>query len=151
MTTPANVALCQSPTCNDNIDFDGQTVCDMKETRTPPPRILLALVTLAVVLPASSALGQPLQGLLKSGLEKSNAGDFRGAIADLSRFIELFPTSAQAYHFRAEAKVGLQDFAGAVADFTKAVEFDPKNASVFIGRAGARWAMKDATGALATP
>jgi tetratricopeptide (TPR) repeat protein len=117
-----------------------------KNLRNWPTRVLL--IVLSVSIP-SPVLGQPLQGLLKSGLEKSNAGDFRGAITDLSRFIELFPTSAQAYHFRAEAKVGLQDFAGAVADSTKALELKPDLALAYTIRGNAKKAQGDLRGAAA--
>src|SRR5215472_3164077 len=76
----------------------------------------------------------------KSGLEKSERGDFRGAIADWSRAIELDPGSASAYADRCGAKQMIGDNDGAIADCTRAIELDPKAGLAYGGRGYARQA-----------
>ena len=52
---------------------------------------------------------------------KSN-WDFKGAIKDYTKAIELDPNYEEAYFQRANAKHSLKDYYGAIEDFTKAIE-----------------------------
>ena len=68
---------------------------------------------------------------------RNATGDFDGAIADISRAIELDPKVAAAYYWRGLAKRAKQDLMGANADFDRAIAIDPKFANT-IGRPGAK-------------
>ncbi len=47
--------------------------------------------------------------------------DFKGAISDFTKSIELDPKNAEAYYNRAKVKVKLKDDEGAIADYTKSI------------------------------
>ena len=49
--------------------------------------------------------------------------DVSGAIADLTKAIELQPDYRDAYFHRGYIKEGLNDYTGSISDFTKAIEF----------------------------
>jgi tetratricopeptide (TPR) repeat protein len=60
------------------------------------------------------------------GKAKYPLKDYRGAIQDYSKAIELDPEYAHAYYYRGNAKVNLKDYRGAIQDYSKAIELDPK-------------------------
>src|SRR5262249_33670888 len=51
--------------------------------------------------------------------------DFKGAVVDYSRAIELNPTDADIYYDRGRAFLALRDLDAAIADLTKAIELAP--------------------------
>ena len=53
------------------------------------------------------------------GIAKDNTGDYKGAIADFTKYIELKPDGADAYYNRGNAKDNSGDYIGAIADFNK--------------------------------
>jgi Tfp pilus assembly protein PilF len=55
--------------------------------------------------------------------------DFDGALADLTRALELDPKNSDAYNIRGLVKASKHDVEGSVADFNKALELNPRNAS----------------------
>ena len=62
------------------------------------------------------------------GNAKAKKGDFRGAIIDYTKAIELNPSNVDAFFNRGNAKAKNGDFRGAIIDYTKAIELDPSNA-----------------------
>jgi len=78
-----------------------------------------------VLLVASSGCSQKPEEYIKKGITKYNLQDYRGAIVDYTKAIELYPDYAMAYCGRGLAKYNLQDYRGAIADYTKAIELDP--------------------------
>ncbi|MBI4232745.1 tetratricopeptide repeat protein, partial [Candidatus Peregrinibacteria bacterium] len=62
-----------------------------------------------------------------SSYVKYKAGDYKGAIEELDRAIELNPAEAVAYHNRGVAKHKLGDLQGTIADYQKAIELNPAN------------------------
>ena len=64
---------------------------------------------------------QDAQAYASRGNAKSGLEDYRGAILDFSKAIELEP-NGRYYYYRGLAKSNLNDFAGAILDFDKAVE-----------------------------
>jgi tetratricopeptide (TPR) repeat protein len=83
------------------------------------------------------------------GVARFNAKDFRGAIDDYSRAIELKPDYAEAYNYRGESKLLLQDDQGALADFDRAIVLKPDNAEAYKNRGDTRNRLKDYEGAVA--
>ena len=90
---------------------------------------LLVLLTTAV-----SCFAQTDQDYLKNGTDKANKKDFKGAISDLDKAIELNPKQALAYCVRGEDKFMLHDYTGAIVDFDMALELDPKIEYAYCGR-----------------
>lgn len=59
------------------------------------------------------------------GVDKYRRGNYKGAIADLTRAIKIKPDAANAYYSRGTAKAKLGDNQGAIADYNKATQLDP--------------------------
>lgn len=57
-----------------------------------------------------------------NGNVKVSLQDYRGAIADYDKAIELNPDNGFMINCRAEAKMYLQDYIGAIADYTKTID-----------------------------
>lgn len=66
------------------------------------------------------------------GYAKKDLQDYRGAIADYTKAIEINPKYLLAYRCRGIAKDFLKDNVGAIADYTKAIEIDPQDAEAFL-------------------
>ncbi len=60
--------------------------------------------------------------LYDNGYQKHNEGDFKGAIADFDRCIQINNTFPDAFNFRGMSKFKSGDVQGACADWRKAVE-----------------------------
>jgi tetratricopeptide (TPR) repeat protein len=83
-------------------------------------RLLIILFLLPVYCMAQTATDY-----ITSGNTKANMKDYKEAIGDFNRSIQMSPGVARAYLYRANAKGNIGDYTGAVADFTKALELDP--------------------------
>ena len=68
---------------------------------------------------------------LESGNTKYNQQDYKGAIQDYNKAIELNPSDAEAYNNRGVAKGKLQDYTGAIQDYNKAIEINPNYAAYY--------------------
>ena len=83
------------------------------------------------------------------GLTKNSLQDYKGAIADFTKAIELELEGASAYYGRGIAKISLQDYKGAIADNTKAIELEPEYALAYYERGLAKYFLQDYKGAIA--
>ena len=79
----------------------------------------------------------------KWGNVKFGQGNYRGAIADFDRAIELKPDYAEACFFRGGAKVVLGDYDGAIADYDRAIKFKPDKAGAYFLRGIAKRGLGD--------
>jgi tetratricopeptide (TPR) repeat protein len=95
------------------------------------------------ILPKPSA-----DSFLTSGLEKYNAKDYHGAIADYDTAIRLNPDFAMAYSGRGNAKKDLGDRKGALADYDTAIRLDPDFAIAYNNRGAAKRDLGDKQGAI---
>lgn len=80
--------------------------------------------------------GKPLSSATEynfRGLDKAKAGDFKGAIEDFDKAIELKPTG-QVYYNRAYTKSVLEDFNGAIQDYDKTIELNYRLAEAYFER-----------------
>jgi tetratricopeptide (TPR) repeat protein len=76
-------------------------------------------------VPVSTQL-KPADFLL-TGWDKSQAGNYQGALNDYNRAIELNPRYANAYNYRGFLKENqFKDVAGALADYNRAIELNPQ-------------------------
>lgn len=82
------------------------------------------LCCFVIVLLSFSYQAQTANDYIQKGNEKSNNRDYRGAISDFTKAIELNPQYASVYYFRGIAKVEIDDNNGAISDFSKAIELD---------------------------
>ncbi len=82
-----------------------------------------------------------------SGVEKSENGDYYGAIADYSKSIEIEPNSVN-YYNRGYAKTKLSDYYRALPDYDKAIELWSNNSMFYEGRGILKVNLKDYYGAI---
>ncbi len=83
----------------------------------------LKLFVLFSLLTATFSFGQKTaQDYYNNGNAKAELQDYRGAIADYNKAIELKPDFAEAYINRGRAKYELKDLDGACLDLSKAGE-----------------------------
>jgi tetratricopeptide (TPR) repeat protein len=103
---------------------------------------LLSFVSACSTPPPTTAAGFDA-----SAREKSDKGDFDGAIADYTKAIALDATDTVAYFSRARARESNNDFGGAIADYNKVIALDPHNAEAYNDRGFAKESTGDLEGA----
>ena len=84
----------------------------------------------------------------KKGLKKYDQNDFKGAISNFTKAIEINSEYAEAYEERGKAKDALSDFEGAISDFTKAIKINPEYGDAFYNRGLSKGELKDFKGAI---
>lgn len=84
---------------------------------------LFSLV-LAVLLCSYSAFAQNPKQHLKAGKEFVEVGNYKDAIAQFSKAIDLLPSNADAYLLRANCYISIGDYAAALADANRANTFE---------------------------
>ena len=87
----------------------------------------------------------------EAGLEKFKYPnqDYKGAIDDFTKAIELFPKEPYYYRYRSWAKKNLSDLPGALSDQDKEIELAPLNPENYIRRAYTKSKLNDLSGAVA--
>lgn len=81
--------------------------------------LIILLISLCVY---TEGYGQTIKECIDRGTAKSKLEDYRGAILDYNKTIELNPKKSLAYYFRGVAKIFLGDKNGACLDWSKAGE-----------------------------
>lgn len=97
---------------------------------------LLILILLFVSI--ISCYCQTAEEYIKSGNTKKSLKDYKGAIVDYTKALELDPLSSRAYALRSWVKVTLGDYRGAIIDDNTAIEIDSKNGNAYLCR-GMAW------------
>jgi tetratricopeptide (TPR) repeat protein len=87
----------------------------------------LILIALTVIL-YFNGFGQSAEGYNNRGISKHDLQDYRGAIADYSKAIELDPNDAGAYINRGVSKISLGQKDSGCLDFSKAGELGAERA-----------------------
>ena len=82
------------------------------------------------------------------GVERTDRGDLKGAIADLTHALKLDKNYAIAYCNRGRARWKKRDMHGAIADLTRAIEIDPNDSKAYFHRALARTEIGQLDGAI---
>jgi tetratricopeptide (TPR) repeat protein len=77
----------------------------------------------------------------KSGLEKAERGDPKGAIADYDQAISLKKDWGEAYYNRAVVKTTLKEYSGAVLDYDRMIHLKGGGAEAYYSRACAKLAL----------
>jgi S1-C subfamily serine protease len=78
---------------------------------------------------------------------KSQKGDYQGAIADYDRVLAINPEFGEVYFRRGIARSLVKDWQGAVSDYTRAGELKPDHLEVYLNRGSVRNILKDWQGA----
>ena len=81
--------------------------------------------------------------------DKSESGDYYGAIADLSKVIEINPKDSDAYNNRGYFRRLIGDYYGAIADALRAIELRPNFALAYANLGTAKDLLGDVEGACA--
>ncbi len=74
------------------------------------------------------------QKIYLAGVHKYELGDYKGAVKDLTKAIEINPQNALAYNKRGDAFYRLGDYKKAQADSSKAIELNPQDAHAYYDR-----------------
>ena len=82
------------------------------------------------------------------GTSKAQFGDFKNAIIDFNKALQVDKNDAQAYANRGKAKDELGDFKGALSDLTKAIELKPEEQDYYIHRGNTKVKIHDFAGAI---
>ncbi|MBI3258547.1 MAG: tetratricopeptide repeat protein [Ignavibacteriae bacterium] len=106
------------------------------------------LITIFAILVSTSAYGQSVEEFLKSGIDKHNKNDFKAAIIDYTKVIELDKENKYAYFNRGNCEFALNNYEASIKDLNKTIEIDPKFAEAYYNRANVFVKMEKYTEAL---
>jgi tetratricopeptide (TPR) repeat protein len=110
--------------------------------------IVLAFIVAFNWLPFKST-AQSATEYNDNGIKKAKSSDYKGAILEYDKSIELDSTNAIVYYNRGISKARLKDYKGAISDYTKALELRPNDADTYFNRGLARYKDSDYSGAVA--
>ncbi|HEY9866137.1 MAG TPA: tetratricopeptide repeat-containing serine protease family protein, partial [Candidatus Obscuribacterales bacterium] len=82
------------------------------------------------------------------GAANYNQGNYRAALDDFTKVINVNPDNANAYIYRGLTRSDLKDYQGAISDYDKALKINPNNAIAYNNRGTARYYLKDYQGAI---
>ena len=105
------------------------------------------LLILFIFFFSYTTYSQTAEEYFNSAYDKSENGDYYGAIADYTKAIELNPDYASAYYNRGLAKSKIEDYYGAIADYTKAIEINPNYTNAYSSRGISKEDLGDLDGA----
>jgi Flp pilus assembly protein TadD len=87
---------------------------------------------------------------LASAAQKYRNRDYRGALAEYDRVIQLQPNTSPAYNYRGVLKVKIQDFEGGLADYNRAIQIDANYGEAYSNRGNLKAnKLQDLPGAMA--
>ena len=87
-------------------------------------------------------------GFYTTGLEHYNHRNYKDAIAEYTKAIDLNPNFAEAFFQRGCAKHNAEDYKGAIDDFNTSINLQPKNELFYKQRASSKTMLKDYNGAI---
>lgn len=92
--------------------------------------------------------GQTSKDYLDRAAVKIKQKDFKGAISEFTKAIELNPNSEKAFVSRGLMKDLIKDYPGAIADYSKGLEINPGNKDIYNVRGIAKVKLDDYRGAM---
>ncbi len=103
-------------------------------------------ILLITILCFSNTYAQTAEQYNSKGVAKEKLEDYRGAILDYTKAIEVNPKFAEAYCNRGVVKFYLKDFRGAILDYNKAIEVDPSFGAAYFNRGETKRLLGDIDG-----
>jgi S1-C subfamily serine protease len=104
-------------------------------------------VDIASPIPASTTAGLTADDFFITAGNKSQKGDYHGAIVDYDKAIALNPQFEEIYFRRGIARTLIKDWQGAEADYTKAIATKPEYAEAYLHRGSIRNTLNNWQGA----
>ena len=101
-----------------------------------------------ILLICSNIIAQDAKSYFDSGNEKYKVSDYKGAIVDYNKAIQLDPDYINAYSSRGWAKISTEDYKGAMADFNTAIRLDPEEPNAYNSRGFLKGFLDDHRGAI---
>lgn len=108
--------------------------------------IIIFIICLNLALP-SFASDANAKTYCDSGLTKIELKDYKGALADYTKAIELNPNNYEGYAGRGVSKFELKNYADSIDDCTKAIEINPNDGWVYLYRSNSKKELQDFKGA----
>ena len=105
------------------------------------------ILLLVLIFVTSLTFGQTAIEYFNKAVDKDELKDYRGAIEDYTKAIELNSEYSNAYLGRGSSKPNLQDNTGAIEDYTKAIELDPNYSDAYYNRGLSKNSLNDKNGA----
>ncbi|MEI6090914.1 MAG: tetratricopeptide repeat protein [bacterium] len=105
------------------------------------------ILMLILFLSSCSNSNKESSEFFKSGTAKFASGNYKEAIAELDKALEINPKLPKAYCFRGSAKYLSGNVNGAIADFNNAIKLDPKDNLSYYRRGLAKYDIGDKNGA----
>ena len=76
-----------------------------------------------------------------------NLEDYKAAIADCTKAIDINPKHVEAYSIRGTSKYNLENYEGAIADYTKIIDINPSHVEAHYNRSYSKFHLGDYKGA----
>lgn len=108
----------------------------------------LKSILVIIIFTVTKGYSQSEEKFFNIAIQKSDSGDFKGAIEYYTKCIELEPNLAEAYHNRALSKCNLKDYTGAINDHDKCISIDSTKADYYYNRARAKYFNRDFIGCI---
>lgn len=109
--------------------------------------IIIFLICFNLSLP-SFASDTSAKTYCDSGLTKIELKDYKGALEDYTKAIQLEPNNYDAYLGRGKVGRLLKDYNNSIKDYTKAIELNSYNYKGYTGRGISKFELKDYTGSI---
>lgn len=110
----------------------------------------LILTAILLLTLSQTAYGMSADEYYQSGKDKLSSDNYKGAIADLTKAIELEPAShADYYYQRSVAKSWVNDMPGALSDMDTAISIDSKQYKYYYNRSIIKSGLEDYKGCIA--
>ena len=101
-----------------------------------------------VLIDKFCSYNQTAKEYFESAINKEKSKDYKGALADYNKAIEINPKLVRAYNNRGNVKSDLKDYEGAISDFNKALVINPNDIFAYSNRGLAKAKIKDYDGAI---
>src|ERR1700733_12515226 len=94
------------------------------------------------------AYSQTAKQFFDTGVQEVKDREYKAAIGDFDKVIELNPNDIDGLNFRGNTKTLVYDYTGAIDDYTKAIAINPHGAEAYANRALAENRIDDYKAAL---
>ena len=106
---------------------------------------IILLICISLSLPCFAS-NMNAEAYFKTGVSKQKLKDYKGALEDYNKAIQLNPNDFNAYSNRGADKFELKDYKGAIEDYTMAIQLNlnkADNSEFYFNRGAAKASLKD--------